>query len=359
MKTKIIRLRRSLYALASFLFRHLLLLGLIVVFGLLILLGAKTKSFLAEAGLGNVSLLTFFKNPQTVLASTNSRTNFLILGIRGEGSDSPDLTDTMLVISYSHSDQQTTLISIPRDLWVSSLKTKINSVYHYGQFREPNGGGILLAQSAVLETLGLPIHYTAVIDFSLFQKAVDQVGGIDVDVVAGFTDPEFPIPGRESALPVSSRYETITFSSGLQHMTGESALKFVRSRHAQGDEGTDIARDRRQQQVITALLQKLKSPAFFLSRRNLTSFYSLIRENLDTNLDERLYPALVRIGVDSYRHSPKRIILSYEPDESGVAILENPTPVSPLYLNQWVLIARDNNWPALASYIKNKLSDSD
>lgn len=354
MKTKIIRLRRSLFSLMSYFFRHLILIIFLVIGGLLLFLGVKTKDLLQEAGLGNISLFTFFKNPQTVLASTNNRTNFLILGIRGEGSDSPDLTDTLLVISYSHSDHQASLISIPRDLWVSSLKTKINSVYHYGQFREPNGGGILLAQSAVLETLGLPIHYTAVIDFSLFQKAVDQVGGIDVDVVAGFTDPEFPIPGRESALPVSSRYQTITFSSGLQHMTGESALKFVRSRHAEGEEGTDIARDRRQQQIVAALIQKLKSPAFFLSRRNLTSFYGLIRENLDTNLDERLYPALVRIGVDSYRHSPKRIILSYEPDESGVAILENPRP-SPLYLNQWVLIARDNNWSALASYIKNKL----
>ncbi|MFZ2202508.1 MAG: LCP family protein [Microgenomates group bacterium] len=356
MKTKIIRLRRSLFSLMSYFFRHLILIIFLIIVGLLLFLGVKTKDFLQEAGLGNISLFTFFKNPQTVLAHTNNRTNFLILGIRGEGSDSPDLTDTMLVVSYSYSDQQASLISIPRDLWVSSLKTKINSVYHYGQFREPNGGGILLAQSAVLETLSLPIHYTAVIDFSLFQKAVDQVGGIDVDVVAGFTDTEFPIPGRENALPESSRYETVTFSPGPQRLNGETALKFVRSRHAEGEEGTDIARDRRQQQVVAALIQKLKSPAFFLSRQNLTSFYGLIRENLDTNLGERLYPALARIGVDSYRHPPKRIILSYEPDESGVAILENP-PVSSLYLNQWVLIARDNNWSALASYIKNKLDE--
>jgi len=354
MKTKLIRLRRFLFGLTSLFFRHLILLAFLIITGLVILLGFKTKGFLQEAGLGNISLFTFFKNPQTVLDSTNNRTNFLILGIRGEGADSPDLTDTLLVLSYSYSDQQATLISVPRDLWVSSLKTKINSVYHYGQFREPNGGGILLAQSAILETLGLPIHYTAVIDFSLFQKAIDRMGGVDVEVVTGFTDREFPIPGLENALPESSRYETITFSPGRQHLTGATALKFVRSRHAEGDEGTDIARDRRQQQVVAALIQKLKAPAFFLSRRNLISFYGLIRENLDTNLGERLYPALVRIGLDSYRHPPKRIILSYQPDESGVAILENPS-VSPLYLNQWVLIARDNNWSALAQYLKNKL----
>ncbi|HLE49606.1 MAG TPA: LCP family protein, partial [Patescibacteria group bacterium] len=132
MKTKLIRLRRSLFSLLSYFFRHLILLAFLIVTGLVIFLGFKTKGFLQEAGLGNISLFTFFKNPQTVLAATNNRTNFLILGIRGEGSDSPDLTDTMLVLSYSYSDQQATLISVPRDLWVSSLKTKINSVYHYG-----------------------------------------------------------------------------------------------------------------------------------------------------------------------------------------------------------------------------------
>jgi hypothetical protein len=47
--------------------------------------------------------------------------------------------------------------------------------------------------------------------------------------------------------------------------------------------------------------------------------------------------------------------LSYTPDEQGVAILENP-PVSSTYLNQWVLIAKDNNWPALAQYLSNKLN---
>src|SRR3989344_5042167 len=266
MKTKLIRLRRFLFGLTSLFFRHLILLAFLIITGLVILLGFKTKGFLQEAGLANISLFTFFKNPQTVLDSTNNRTNFLILGIRGEGSDSPDLTDTMLVLSYSHSKKTFTLISIPRDLWVSSLKTKINSVYHYGQFREPNGGGIKLVESAILETLGLPIHYTAVIDFSLFREAIDLVGGIDIEVVTGFTDTQFPIQGKEDAFPQSERYETISFQAGPTHLDGPTALKFVRSRHAQGEEGTDIARDRRQQLVISALKQKVFTIGFLTDR---------------------------------------------------------------------------------------------
>lgn len=356
MNTRLIRLRRSLYSLAAFFFRHLILFVLILLAGLLLTLGQKTRAVLVDVGLGRVDLLTFFQSPKQILESTGNRTNFLILGVRGEGDDSPDLTDTMLVISYSHLDNQASLISIPRDLWVNSLKTKINSVYHYGRFREVNGGGIQLAQSAILETLGLPIHYTAVVDFSLFKQAIDLVGGVTIDVATAFTDNEFPIEGKENALPVSARYETISFAKGSQLMDGALALKFVRSRHAPGDEGTDIARDRRQQLVIGALIQKIKSPRFFLGRRHLVSLYRLVNDYLETNLTPSLYPALVRLAFDSYRHPPEKIALSYLPDGNGVAILENP-PISSLYQNQWVLIARDNNWSALAQYLQNKLKE--
>jgi|CXWL01.1.fsa_nt_gi LCP family protein required for cell wall assembly len=354
MNTRLIRLRRSLYSLAAFFFRHVILFILILLAGLLLILGQKTRSLLVDTGLGKVDILTFFRSQKQILENTGDRTNFLILGVRGEGDDSPDLTDTMLVISYSHSDNQASLISIPRDLWVNSLKTKINSVYHYGRFRESRGGGILLAQSAVLETLGLPIHYTAVVDFSLFRQAIDLVGGVTVDVAAAFTDDQFPIEGKEDALPVSARYETISFAKGPQAMDGVLALKFVRSRHAPGDEGTDIARDRRQQLVIGALIQKIKNPSFFLKSQKIISLYRLVNDHLETNLSPDLYPALVRLAFDSYRHSPEKIALSYLPDEDGVSILENP-PVSSLYQNQWVLIARDNNWSALAQYLQNKL----
>ncbi len=356
MNSKIIRLRRSLFSLASFLLRHLL----VIIAGLglcaLVFIGFKVKNTLGQAGLGQLNLLTFFNSPDKILESTNGRTNFLILGMRGEGTDSPDLTDTMLVASYSYKNKQITLVSIPRDLWVSSLKTKINSVYHYGQFKDSHGGGIQLAQSSILETLGLPIHYTAVINFTIFREAIDLVGGIDVNVATTFTDNQFPIEGKENALPISSRYETITFAAGKSHMDGTTALKFVRSRHAEGDEGTDIARDRRQQLVTTALKQKIMSPKFLLNRNNLISFYKMLKNHSDTNIDERIYPSLVRLALDSYRKPVKKIVLSYTPDENGVAILENP-PVTSTYLNQWILIAKDKNWPALQQYLKNKLEE--
>lgn len=346
MNGKIIRLRRALFSLASFLLHHLIIIVLFFVFSGLIILGIKTKNFLTQAGFGDLK----------PLESTNGRTNFLIMGIRGEGSDSPDLTDTLLVVSYSHPDKQVSLISIPRDLWVNSLKTKINAVYHYGQFIDANGGGIKLAQSAILETLGLPVHYSAVVNFTIFREAIDLIGGVDVNVANTFTDNQFPIEGKENSLPVSSRYESITFTAGPNHLDGTTALKFVRSRHADGEEGTDIDRDRRQQLVISALKQKVLTFRFLTDRNKLTALYKLLKTRLDTNITQDLYSSLARLAFDSYRHPQKTIILSYTSDEQGVTILENP-PVTKTYLNQWVLIAKDNNWPALAQYLKNKLDE--
>jgi len=318
----------------------------------------------------NLVLLSFFlfhkpKAPEPVVTEVaktivpaiienSENLNVLLLGYGGAGHSGGYLTDTIMLAHVNFEKKVLGLIFIPRDLWVESLKTKINAVYHYGQIKDPNGGGIKLVQSAVLETMGLPIHYTAVVNFNLFQKVIDLIGGVDIVVERSFTDSKFPIEGKEDIFPIKDRYETVSFEKGLTHMDGDSALKFVRSRQAEGEEGTDIARDRRQQLVLSAIKQKVVNPKFLLNRKNIASLYQLVMENTDTNISETVYPSLVRLAFDSRSQPTKEIVLSYEPDETGVAILENP-PVSPAYMNLWVLIARDNNWKALAQYIQNKL----
>ena len=91
------------------------------------------------------------------------------------------------------------------------------------------------------------------------------MGGVDITLPKAFTDPDFPIAGKEDDPcdgdpQFACRYETVNFDQGLQHMDGEQALTYVRSRHAEGDEGSDFARGRRQQEVLVALTQKLKNP---------------------------------------------------------------------------------------------------
>jgi len=325
-----------------------------IVIAFVVSFGLVGYRYLLKLNVKPESLLSFFGTPKDTLESTGGFTNFLVLGIRGEGSESPDLSDTIILASYNHENNTTSLISIPRDLWVPSLKAKINTAYYYGEQASP-GAGINFAQASVLEDLGQPIHYTAIVNFTLFTQAIDLVGGVDIEVNPGFSDTQFPIPGKEKALPISSRYETISFSGGLNHLDGQEALKFVRSRHSVGDEGTDFARTNRQQQIIYALRQKIINPGFLLDQKKVDALLDIIGKNLKSNIGGDLYPTLAKLALDTKDKPIHTVLLTDSPDKNGVTILENP-PTSK-YNGEWVLVPKDNNWNALKQYLKNQLTN--
>lgn len=337
-----------------FLKKHLAIILLLIVISLLFVLGQSGLGLLARFKLGPADLLGFFGNTNERLSNQGGVTNFLLLGLRGEGQDSPDLTDSIIVISYNENNKKITQIGVPRDLWVPSLQAKINTAYHYGEVASPSSG-IKLAEASISEVLGLPINYSVVVNFNLFIKLIDLVGGIDLNIAKGFEDKEFPIVGRENALPISSRYETISFSQGPNHLNGETALKYVRSRHSEGEEGTDFARSARQQQVISSLKDKLFNKDFLLDKDKLNKLISLTEENIKTNLPSSLYPVLARIGLDQKGKSLSTVVLSSTPDSNGVSILY--TPPTAKYKGEWVLMPKDNNWKALKQYIESNLSN--
>jgi len=90
---------------------------------------------------------------------------------------------------------------------------------------------------------------------------VDLLDGVEVDVENTFDDYRYPINGKENDLcdgdpEYDCRYEDIHFDQGLQLMSGETSLKYVRSRNAEGDEGTDFARSQRQQRLLLSFKEK-------------------------------------------------------------------------------------------------------
>ncbi len=288
----------------------------------------------------------------TGLPSADGRTNFLILGregtdtIRGGGL----LTDTLILVSINPQAHDTVLLSIPRDIWVPSLKAKINSAYYYGEQKKPGMGGLILAKAAVGEVIGQPIHYAVVIDFAGFEKIIDLIGGVDIQVDRGFVDHKFPIAGKENDLcggdPLyACRYETIEFKAGLQHLDGVSALKFVRSRQAEGEEGSDFARSRRQEKTLLALRSKLLSKPVLTNLSLLKQLFDQTNRMVVTDVTPDLYPALARLAWQVYKTPPRTATLA-EPDQ-----LIHP-PVSTIYGSQWVLLAKDS----LPADVKNLLA---
>jgi polyisoprenyl-teichoic acid--peptidoglycan teichoic acid transferase len=261
-------------------------------------------------------LVDFATVPPYKILSSDSRTNILILGKGGKGHDAPELTDTILVASISHTSPHISLLSLPRDIWINDLSDKINSVYSKGNEEKP-GTGIVLARATTSAIIGKDIHYGIVIDFEGFTRAIDTIGGIDVDVPYDFTDTQFPIAGLENDecngdTTFACRYETITFTKGTTRMDGITALKFSRSRHAQGDAGTDFARASRQQLIIDAIIRRGFSKEIITNIDVIRKLVDIVKESVETDIDSAAGAIIARRVYDSRNSEIVNLVLPEE-----------------------------------------------
>ncbi|MEJ2441499.1 MAG: LCP family protein, partial [Patescibacteria group bacterium] len=194
-------------------------------------------------------------------------------------------------------EKKVVMISIPRDLWIAlpvdydnKRNYKINAAYAIGsdEVKYPNkkpiyrgelGGGELAKYAASVVT-GLDVGHFISVDFSGLVDAIDLLGGIEVDVPHPFDDYFYPVKGLENETCGKSpeeiadfhakysgfqlekqfecRYEHLHFEKGKQEMDGETALKFVRSRHSD-QYGGDFARSERQHAILSGIKDKLIS----------------------------------------------------------------------------------------------------
>ena len=298
---------------------------------------------------GPATVFSLVKNPEGVLRSTRSRTNIVLLGMGGVDHKGAELTDSIIVVSVDLASTDSLVLSIPRDIWINSLKTKINATYYYGEQRQ-EGGGLVLAKAAVEEIIGQPVHYAVSIDFDGFKHAIDLVGGIKINVPETFDDYKYPIPGMEDAEPEELRYEHLRFDSGSQNMSGERALKYVRSRNAKGPQGTDFARAQRQQQVLAAFKNKLLSLETILSPTKIKELVQTYTGSVRTDLGEAEYVSLAKLAIQPRRENLRYGILKEQDQETGEeGLLVNPPPAE--YDGQWVLIGRGGSWDEVHSYV--------
>lgn len=305
---------------------------LLLVLGVLALLGF-VFSDQVKALFDPVTIVSNIANAD--LKETDGRTNILILGSdeRTEGNVSSVLTDTILFASIGRVEKNVVLISLPRDLWVSTpsgYKAKINAVYSYGGAEE--------LSEVVSDVVGVPVHYYAVVDFRLFEEAIDILGGVEVTVENTFDDFYYPVEGKENA-PLSERYETVHFEAGPQVMNGETALKYVRSRKGNNNEGTDFARSKRQQNVIMAIKDKLVSFETLMNPEKIKELYDLYSERVDTNISftdlQGFYILYEKIGFDSFRS----YVLDDRSGANAGGLLYSPED-NKLYGGAYVLIPR-------------------
>lgn len=290
---------------------------------------------------------SIYKNGQNTPPVVKEKTeyNILLLGYggidkNGKPHDGPYLTDSLMVAHVDIIKNTVSLISLPRDLWVklptkskAVFHSKINSLYQISlnptnypdAFINKPGTPLLLAD-AIKTITGLQIDNYIAVDFAGFEKAIDSLGGVDVDVQKTFDDYEYPLAEKENELcdkekefeqikkfmepgfdeeekkklfaekpelekffkditedpkeAFPCRYEHLHFDKGMTHMDGATALKYVRSRHSLQD-GSDFGRAARQQQFVRAVKNKLISVGM------VTKVFALMNEvkaHVETNV---------------------------------------------------------------------------
>ncbi len=238
-------------------------------------------------------------------------TAILLMGYGGGNHDGGKLTDTMIEAYIQPEKRLVSLISIPRDLWISlpvkdiyhrPIEQKINFAYALGAddrhfSNKPakysgTHGGLNLAKDVVGQITGIQPKFALAVDFHGFLQLLKSIGPIKVNVPYSFSDNFYPIEGKEketcdkSAATIKKltqqyhgfalekqfpcRYEKIQFKKGVTLMDANTALKFVRSRHGDGAKG-DFGRSQRQEALLLALKNKLLQPQMILRLPQLVS----------------------------------------------------------------------------------------
>ena len=182
-------------------------------------------------------------------------------------------SDVNIIIFINPDTKQVLLLSTPRDYWV-----QIPDVT--GQYRDKltHAGNYGIETSiATLEQLyHCQIDYYIKINFDSVVKIIDALGGVEV-----YSEQEF------------TSNAGLHFNQGYNYMDGATAIEFVRERkHLVGG---DFARGRNQMAVITAMIDKLTSPALLM---NYTTLMTSIEDTFNTDMPQENIKALVRMQLD-------------------------------------------------------------
>ncbi|MFC2015571.1 LCP family protein [Chloroflexota bacterium] len=190
--------------------------------------------------------------PPPAPSDSSDRINILLLGIDRRGKKGWGFrTDTIIIVTVDRANGTAGMLSIPRDLQIpipGNGEDRINTANVWGESRDYPGGGAALLKRTIEANFDIPIDYYIMIDFRAFEEIVDTLGGIDVNVPSALHDTKYPEPKPDDP----HGYKTVHFDAGMQHMDGDRALEYARSRMST----SDFDRAKRQQRILIAIREK-------------------------------------------------------------------------------------------------------
>jgi LCP family protein required for cell wall assembly len=264
------------------------------------------------------------RGEETWPAPDKGRLTVLLMGVdrRPEQDDVPTRSDAITLVTIDPISKTAALLSIPRDLYVPlaglNRVDRINTAYFFG--------GAQAAQDTLAWNLGLPVHKHVVINFDGFKRAIDALGGIDLDVPGRIVDETYPTEDYG--------VERLVIEAGPTHMDGELALKYVRTRH----QDSDFGRLQRQQQVLLAVRDKALSLG---ALAQLPQLLDAVHGLYETDLSVAEIASIAKV----WSEIPRERIAVYRIDESMTQYWTTPTGASVLIPN------RDAIAPVVAAFL--------
>ncbi|MGC5327031.1 LCP family protein [Brevibacillus sp. SYSU BS000544] len=239
----------------------------------------------------------------------NKPLSFVIFGTDNRKKTGSQNTDVLIVAVVNPATQKMTMVSLPRDTRVKipgyKGYHKINEVYASGEAErrsaESKGqpvteNGVTLLKKTLTEMLGIPVDHYVKIDFEGFKGVINELDGIEVTV------------DRDLKYNDPSDGTRINLKKGRQLLDGEQALGYVRHRlDSRGDayQSSDFDRNRRQQEVIKAVTDKI------MSVKGVASIFDIIGvvgNHLHTDLSKDQIKGLAM----NYRNFSSESIISLE-----------------------------------------------
>jgi LCP family protein required for cell wall assembly len=303
---------------------------------------------------GSVSAVALTPNvsPTLLNGEGDGRINVLLLGRGGGSHEAPDLTDTIMIASIDPVNHTSTLLSIPRDLWVSIPNfgsMKLNAAWETGKYKylgkisssmansQATQAGFDLVDKTITNVIGIPIHYNMLVDFKAFSQAVDTVNGVSVNVPTDLVDP---------TMAWENNHNPVLAKAGLQTFDGVHALIYARSRETT----SDFARAQRQRALLVAIKEKVVSLGTISNPVKLAGLMSAFSNNAQTDLSIGDASRLYAIAKDTPSSTVNSISLADEGNSyvttaniNGQSVVEPKTGVF--------------SYTAIQDYIRNALKD--
>lgn len=257
---------------------------------------------------GNGDLLGFLSATK-LKCENRGHCNILLAGNSADdpGHDGANLTDSVMLISIDVRNNTAFMLSIPRDLWVNipgNGYAKINEAYPDGQSENFSQagyakGGMGLLEEVVSQSLGVPVDYYGLIDYSAFRDGVNAVGGVQVNIQSsdprGLYDPN----------------TDLRLKNGVQVLNGQNALNLARARgdgyDSYGFPDSDFDRTANQRMLLIALKDKVFSTSTLANPLKLGQVFDAIGNNVHTDLST----GNIRRLYDIFKHINSSAIKSY------------------------------------------------